>query len=647
MSEKKIDVRFRFIDNFTTSFSKSIGTLTAGTKAAETAWKKVGKAGQALSNVGKTLTVGLTVPIVGLAATSVKSFGEVDKTMKLIQSTMGESKWAVADLEDAIKKAAGESVFGMAEASDATLNFARQGFDAKQAADMLAPALALAAGTATDLAEVTSGMGGAMKMFGAESAEASRYADVFAKAQASANTTTTDLFEAVSTAGPIFKTVGWGIEDLATAVAVFGDANISGSEGATAMKTGLARLASPAKDAKEWMNKLGVEIFNADGTMKDFAAVQGLLHNSFAGLTEQEQLQAAASLFGKNQMSKWLTLIQAAPGDVDKLSQAIHNSEGTSNSMSEALMSGLGGSLERLKASFDVFKYTAGGALGEVVQPFIEKITELINKFNEMDPAQQKQIVKFALMVAAVGPVLMIFGNLISTVARIGGAINGMVGFVNKASKVMGALGGASKLAAGAIAFFTSPLGITIGILVAVAAAIALVVTHFDQIKAALGALRDFWLATWEGIKSAFAGVASFISGLLGGVSSKISAISGALGGVGSALAKIGGSGKNAGVSVSSIPARASGDRNWAGGLVQVSEAGGEILDLPHGTRIYPHDVSMQMAQGNRSFSIAKLADTIVVREQADIDAIGDAIVRKIRTAGNNMGGFAYSGNMA
>ena len=647
MSEKKIDVRFRFIDNFTTSFSKSIGKLTAGTKAAQTAWRKVEKAGRGVANLGQAMTVGLTVPIAGLAATSVKSFGDVDKTMRLIQSTMGESKWAAADLEGAIKKAAASSVFGMGEASDATLNFARQGFDAKQAADMLTPALDLAAGTATDLSEVTAGLGTAMKMFGADSAEASRYSDIFAKAQASANTTTTDLFEAVSTAGPIFKTVGWDVEDLATAVAVFGDAGISGSEGATAMKTGLSRLASPAKDAQEWLGRLGVEIFNENGTMKDFATVQGLLHDSFAGLTEQEQLQAASALFGKNQMSKWLELIQAAPDDVDKLSQAISSSKGTAHSMSEALMSGIGGSLERLKSSFDVFKYTAGGALGEVVQPFIEKVTELLNKFNEMDPAQQKQIVKFALMVAAVGPVLMIFGNLIVTVAKFGAALNAIHGFITAASAAMGAMGGASSLAAGAIAFLTSPLGITIGILVAVAAAIALVVTHFDQIKAALGSLRDFWLTTWENIKTAFAGVAGFINGLLGGVSSKIGAIGSALGNVGSALSKIGGSGKTSSVSLSGIPARASGDKNWAGGLVRVSEAGGEILDLPHGTRIYPHDVSVQMARNGRSVSIAKLADTIVVREQADIDRIAEAMVRKIRTAGNNMREFAYSGDMA
>jgi hypothetical protein len=47
----------------------------------------------------------------------------------------------------------------------------------------------------------------------------------------------------------------------------------------------------------------------------------------------------------------------------------------------------------------------------------------------------------------------------------------------------------------------------------------------------------------------------------------------------------------------SSIPGRAIGDNNWRGGLVQVHEKGGEILDLPKGTRIYPNDISKEMAR--------------------------------------------------
>ena len=97
------------------------------------------------------------------------------------------------------------------------------------------------------------------------------------------------------------------------------------------------------------------------------------------------------------------------------------------------------------------------------------------------------------------------------------------------------------------------------------------------------------------------------------------------------------------------MPAKATGDLNWMGGLVQVSEKGGEIIDLPHGTRIYPHDESVRMAKGAGGpvFQMPKLADQIIVREEADIEKIGDAVARRVIASRSNRGGMSFSANMA
>ena len=286
--------------------------------------------GNAMENTGKALTTGVTMPVIALGATSVKEFGSVDKSMKLVQATMGSTNEEAATLEATMKKAAANSVFGMQDAADATLNFARQGFNAAQAGAMLTPALNLAAGTATDLSTVTGGLGNALKMFGKDADYATTAADILSTAQAQANTTVTDLFDAMATAGPICSSVGWSMSDLAAITDVFGDAGISGAEGATALKTGLARLASPAKDGATWIKKLGLEIFNSDGSMKSMVDVQKQLHDSFQGLTSQEQMSAAAAIFGKNQMAKWMTLINASPDQVQKYASSLEGAAGSS-----------------------------------------------------------------------------------------------------------------------------------------------------------------------------------------------------------------------------------------------------------------------------------------------------------------------------
>lgn len=394
--------------------------------------------GNAMENTGKALTTGVTMPVIALGATSVKEFGSVDKSMKLVQATMGSTNEEAATLEATIKKAAANSVFGMQDAADATLNFARQGFNAAQAGAMLTPALNLAAGTATDLSTVTGGLGNALKMFGKDADYATTAADILSTAQAQANTTVTDLFDAMATAGPICSSVGWSMSDLAAITDIFGDAGISGSEGATALKTGLARLASPAKDGAAWIKRLGLEIFNSDGSMKSMVDVQKQLYDSFQGLTSQEQMSAAAAIFGKNQMAKWMTLINASPDQVQKYASALEGATGSSQKMADALLSGMGGSLEKLNSSFDVMKYTVGGIASEVLKPFVDNLTGLIDKFNNLDPSMQKNIVKWVGIAAAAGPVLLIGGRLF----KVAGSL---VGTFGKVGKAIGSIGKKTK----------------------------------------------------------------------------------------------------------------------------------------------------------------------------------------------------------
>lgn len=90
---------------------------------------------------------------------------------------------------------------------------------------------------------------------------------------------------------------------------------IEADKAANSLKTGLARLISPAKEGYEAMKQLGIEVTNADGSMKDSITIQRELHEAFGKLSESEQIAAASAIFGKNQMAPWLALINTAPED--------------------------------------------------------------------------------------------------------------------------------------------------------------------------------------------------------------------------------------------------------------------------------------------------------------------------------------------
>lgn len=463
-------------------FASSLSSVQSSLEATSKKWESLSSS---LGKIGSTLTKSITVPVVAAATASVKNFSEVDKTMRLVEKTMGDTAWASGDLEKAMKSAASNSVFGMNDAANAALNFARQGFNAADASKMLTPAMSLAAGTATDLAVVSGGLGNAMKIFADQGLEAGNAADILAKAQGQANTTVQDLLDSMTVAGPIVDSVGWSMKDLAVITDVFGDAGISGSEGATALKTGLARLASPADDATAVMKRLGIEIFNTDGTMKNFTSVQKQLHTAFAGLTQEEQLQAAATLFGKNQMAKWMTLIKASPETVDKYSSALDNCTGSAEDMANALLSGPGGAIEKLKSSLDVLSYTLGDIVGNDIQPFIENITEIVDKFNNLDKGTQEATLKMVAFAAAIGPAFL--------------ALSKGVGIIAGVEKGMGALvGGVSKTAES-------------------------VATNFDSLRDGFSRVGDAASGLGSKWTSAFSGIGGQVSSLTSGVKSQVS----------------------------------------------------------------------------------------------------------------------------
>lgn len=481
-------------------FASSLSSVQSSLEATSKKWESLSAS---LGKIGGTLTKSITVPVVAAATASVKNFSEVDKTMRLVKKTMGDTAWASGDLEKAMKSAASNSVFGMNDAANAALNFARQGFNAADASKMLTPAMSLAAGTATDLAVVSGGLGNAMKIFADQGLQAGNAADILAKAQGQANTTVQDLLDSMTVAGPIVDSVGWSMKDLAVITDVFGDAGISGSEGATALKTGLARLASPADDATAVMKRLGIEIFNTDGTMKNFTSVQKQLHTAFAGLTQEEQLQAAATLFGKNQMAKWMTLIKASPETVDKYSSALDNCTGSAEDMANALLSGPGGAIEKLKSSLDVLSYTLGDIVGNDIQPFIENITEIVDKFNNLDKGTQEATLKMVAFAAAIGPAFL--------------ALSKGVGIIAGVEKGMGALvGGVSKTAESVATNFDS------------------LRDGFSRVGDAASGLGSKWTSAFSGIsgqvstftnnmKSHFSGISGQFSSFTSGVSSQVS----------------------------------------------------------------------------------------------------------------------------
>lgn len=458
-------------------------------KALSEQFKKVG---EKITDAGKKLTTSLTLPLAALGGVALNKFAEVDKIMQLTNSTMGNTAEEADLLNDAMKSAAASSTFGMNDAATATLNFARAGLTAEQAASALAPAMALAAGEGGDLEIVSAGLVATINGFGGSFDDAAYYADIFANACNNSALDVNSLSEAMSVAAPIFAAAGYDVKDAALYMGVMANKGIDANKAANSLKTGFAKLVSPAKEGAAMMEKLGISVTNADGSMKDSVTIQSELHDAFSNLSESEQIAAASAIFGKNQMSSWLALINTAPGEVDALNQSLGET-GTATEMQAAMMQGFGGSIEQLKSGIDVLATSFGEALAPMIQKVIGFIQTIVDWFNSLSSETQTIIATIALVVAAIGPLLLIIGTLASSI----GSIINLVGMIGPALTVL-----------------TGPVGIVIAVIAALIAVGVLLYKNWDTIKAKAADLKnkivntfnqvkDKVTAIWNGIKEA------------------------------------------------------------------------------------------------------------------------------------------------
>lgn len=426
--------KLKELEKQTRSYSPALDQMAAkigqaGAKMTELGGKIKG-VGDKISSLGSSLTTKVTAPLVAAGTVAVAKYAEVDKTMQLTNKTMGNTAEQAQLLSKSMKSAAANSTYGMGDAAQATLNFARAGLKAEEAAAALAPSMNLAAGEAGDLDTVSAGLVATINGFHDSFASTGKYADVFANACNNSALEINSLSSSMSVAAPIFAAAGYSVQDAALYLGTMANAGIEASVGANALKTGLARLLSPAKDGAAWMDRLGISITDSSGKMKDAVTVQAELHDAFAGLSEAEQISAASAIFGKNQMSNWLALINSAPEEVQALNLSLSQT-GTTTEMASAMMSGFGGSIEKLKSSIDVAATSFGEALAPSISKVADKIQGLTDWYNSLDAGTQTQIANTALIIAAIGPVILIVGKLVSGIGTIITTVGSLCTFIS------------------------------------------------------------------------------------------------------------------------------------------------------------------------------------------------------------------------
>lgn len=387
-----------------------------GVKSA-TAEQKLNGLSSAFKTAGGLLSRNVTLPIVGVGAAAVKTATDFEAGMSEVKAISGATGSEFDALRDKAIEMGAKTKFSASDSADAFKYMAMAGWDASAMMDGIAGVMDLAAASGEDLATTSDIVIDALTAFGLQASDSAHFADVLAQASSKSNTNVGLMGETFKYVAPVAGALGYSVEDTAVAIGLMANSGIKGSQAGTALRSTITRLAKPVGEAEKAVEALGISITNADGTMKPLSQTMVELREKFAGLTEEQKAQYAAMLAGQEGMSGLLAIVNASDEDFQKLTDEINNANGAAQDMADIMMNNTAGAIEQLKGALE----SAGIIIGEKLTPYIrqlaEWITRLVEKFNSLSEEEQDQIVKFGLILAAIGPVLLIMSRVISVVS--------------------------------------------------------------------------------------------------------------------------------------------------------------------------------------------------------------------------------------
>ena len=446
------------------------------------------------------------------AASAIKDFAKdtitagmnFESAMSKVGAISNASSEDMQKLTDKAKEMGEKTVFSASESAQAFQYMAMAGWKTEDMLNGIEGIMNLAAASGEDLATTSDIVTDALTAMGYSAGDAGRLADVMAAASSNANTNVSLMGQTFQYAAPIIGALGYNMEDAAVAIGLMANAGIKGQKSGTALRSILTRLSAPPKECAEAMEELGISLTDSEGNMKSLDQVMQDLRQAFDGLSETQQTQYAKAIAGQEAMSGLLSIVNAASGDYDKLTDAIKASSGASEEMANKMNDNVAGQMTLLKSKIEGIQIEIYDHLKPALKDAVSTFSDSLDKVdwskvgNAIGEVLKKLLGFFKVVIENIEGIIDVTKS-VGTVLIATFAVNKIIGFVQAIAgfvKTMQALKAATEAAEGAqkllnLAQAATPIGLVTAAVAGLTTAIVYFATKTKETKQVIADLTE------------------------------------------------------------------------------------------------------------------------------------------------------------
>jgi TP901 family phage tail tape measure protein len=383
---------------------------------------------------GRQLMVGFSVPLLYLGSVASKVFMDLEKQairFKRVYGTMfttsDETNKALADIQILAKEF---TKYGVAVADTVKMaaDAAAMGKTGAELTAQVAEATRLAVLGGVEQQQALETTISLTNAFGVSAKDLTSKINFLNAVENQTVVSIEDLTIAIPKAGPVIQQLGGDVEDLAFFLTAMKEGGINASEGANALKSGLASLINPSKKAEGILGDLGINIRGiVEANKGDIRSTVIGFSQALDTLDPLNRARAIEQLFGKFQFARLSTLFQNVTKEGTQASKVLQLagasveelaiiSERELKTVENAVGVNFRESIEKLKLTL----VPIGEAFLKALTPVVKVVGNVLDKFNNLGDGTKKFIVIATGLVGFIGPVLlMTFGLLANGLANI------------------------------------------------------------------------------------------------------------------------------------------------------------------------------------------------------------------------------------